>query len=373
MSSERAPDHARVRIVDELPLPTELVAALPLTDTIRAFIHDSRCTVARVLSGLDPRLLVIVGPCSIHDVPAALAYAEWLTDRRVALGDRLVIVMRVYVEKPRTRIGWKGLINDPALDHSFRMADGLRLARRLMLDINRMGVPTATEFVDPLTAPYLEDLVSWVAIGARTAESQVHRELASALPCPVGFKNGTSGDVRAAVNAVIAAREPHYCLGFASSGRPAVVVTGGNPHGHIVLRGGPRPNYDEASVRAAAALLEAEGLAARLMVDCSHGNCQGDYRRQLQVARDVVHQRRQSSVHVCGVMVESNLVAGSQRPAAGAPVSGLSVTDPCLGLDDTAAILSSLAGADDAVAAAIDGASSPTQPAGAAFERSSVA
>jgi 3-deoxy-7-phosphoheptulonate synthase len=336
-------DDVRIRDVQVITPPFELLEAVPVTDTIAETVCNARASISRILSGDDRRLLVVVGPCSIHDVGAALEYARIIQSFRRELGEHLHIVMRVYFEKPRTRGGWKGLINDPHLDGTYRINDGLTLARRLLFEINGMGVPTATEFVDPITPQYIGDLISWAAIGARTTESQVHRELASGLSCPVGFKNSTSGDVRVAVNAVVTANRPHHFLSVMKSGQAAIVSTTGNADCHVILRGGPRPNHDAASVAAAAALLAAEGVCARVMVDCSHGNCGDDYGRQISVAEEVVRQRESGSTHVCGVMVESNLIAGKQELGANRPlVPGLSITDPCLGIDDTAMLLEGL-------------------------------
>ncbi|HLG59854.1 MAG TPA: 3-deoxy-7-phosphoheptulonate synthase [Vicinamibacterales bacterium] len=353
-------DDARIRTVQEITVPAQLLHDVPVPRSVAEFVHGARGAISRILAGADPRLLVVVGPCSIHDVAATLEYARWI--RRVSreVGDALVIVMRVYLEKPRTRTGWKGLINDPRLDGTFHIDEGLALARRLLLQVNTLGVPTATEFVDPITPQYIGDLISWAAIGARTTESQVHRELASGLSCPVGFKNSTTGDVSVAVNAVIAARRAHHFLGVTKSGRAAIVSTTGNTDCHIILRGGPRPNYDGASVKAAVGQLMTEGVCPRVMVDCSHGNSAGDYRRQLLVASEIARRRRDGCEHVCGVMVESNLIAGRQPfVSGGRPVPGLSITDPCLGIEDTGALLKELAAAgrpvDDRSAVSIHG------------------
>jgi 3-deoxy-7-phosphoheptulonate synthase len=343
MNSQQCVADVRIRNVEELTPPVDLLREAPISSAIADLVCGARASISRILAGEDGRLLVVIGPCSVHDVPATLAYANWIREISSPLRESLLIVMRVYFEKPRTRGGWKGLINDPHLDGTFRINDGLKLARNLLLDINAMGVPTATEFVDPITPQYMGDLISWAAIGARTTESQVHRELASGLSCPVGFKNSTSGDVRVAVNAAIAASRPHHFLGVTKSGKAAILSTAGNADCHIILRGGARPNYDSASLGAAAALLEADGVCPRVMVDCSHGNCGGDYRRQLMVAQEVARQRSSGCPHICGLMVESNLIGGSQEFVAGAPLTpGLSITDPCLGTEDTAALLSGL-------------------------------
>jgi 3-deoxy-7-phosphoheptulonate synthase len=336
-------DDVRIESAQRLTLPIDLLREVPISRAVATGVCAARASIGRILRGDDARLLVVVGPCSVHDVAATLEYARHIRELSRQLSDSLLIVMRVYFEKPRTRGGWKGLINDPGLDGTFRINDGLRVARRLLLEINQSGVPTATEFVDPITPQYIGDLISWAAIGARSAESQVHRELASGLSCPVGFKNSTSGNVRVAVNAVVVASQPHRFLGVTKSGQAAVISTTGNTDCHLILRGGRRPNYDAESVEGAAALLAQDGVCPRVMVDCSHGNCDGDYRRQLVVAREVARQRRTGPQRICGVMVESNLLGGNQRLASGDPlVRGLSITDPCLGIDDTTTLLRSL-------------------------------
>jgi len=337
-------DEGRILDAQAIVTPIDLVRAQPLTHTVRALVRETRWSISRILAREDPRLLVVIGPCSIHDLASALEYARWLSEARARFRSRLLLVMRVYLEKPRTRVGWKGMVNDPRLDETCHIEHGLQLARQLLLDINSMGVPTATEFVHPVMPLYIGDLISWAAIGARTVESQVHRELASGLACPVGFKNGTSGDVGVALNAVLAASRPHRFIGLSALGRPARISTAGNPDCHVVLRGGVRPNYDEASINAVAALLASEGIRSPLVVDCSHGNCSGDYRRQALVAQELSRQRRDGGTHVCGVMVESHVIAGDQPLVAGTPpLAGVSVTDPCLGIDETTALLGCLA------------------------------
>jgi 3-deoxy-7-phosphoheptulonate synthase len=336
-------DDVRIMRLQALTPPQALIDELPASEAASELIYTTRASITRVLTGLDPRLLVIIGPCSIHHVASALQYAQWVREMRTRFGEALLIVMRVYFEKPRTRHGWKGLINDPDLDGSFRINHGLRLARRLLLDINALGVPAATEFVDPITPQYIGDLISWAAIGARTTESQVHRELASGLSCPVGFKNNTHGDVGVASDAVLAARRPHHFLSVTKSGTAAIVATTGNRACHVILRGGKRPNYDEGSVRAAAEALAAEGLEPRLLVDCSHGNCCGRHREQLVVAHDVMRQLGAGSHAISGLMVESNLRAGTQRGAPTPLIPEQSITDPCLGLEDSEMILAGLA------------------------------
>jgi 3-deoxy-7-phosphoheptulonate synthase len=345
--------------------PPELVMReLPSTDAIRGLIATTRTTIARILTGDDPRLLAIVGPCSIHSVDAALRYARWLAVMRTRFAPSLCVVMRAYVEKPRTRHGWKGLINDPDLDDRCDIERGVRLARQLLLDINALGLPTATEFVDPITAHYLGDLVSWVAIGARTTESPVHRQLASGLACPVGFKNSTQGDVRPAIDAVAAARQPQQFVSLTVAGTASIVASSGNRACHVVLRGGARSNCDEGSVTAVAEALVAEGLEARVLIDCSHGNCGGQSLRQLEAADEVVRQVRNGSYAICGVMVESNLRAGTQRGSPPPYVPEQSLTDPCLGLEDTEVLLARLAGAFHPVAGATrdTGAAMPQRP-----------
>ncbi|MGH8664876.1 MAG: 3-deoxy-7-phosphoheptulonate synthase, partial [Burkholderiales bacterium] len=287
-----------------------------------------------------------VGPCSIHDQAVALDYARRLAGEAKRLEADLLVVMRVYFEKPRTTVGWKGLINDPALDGTYRVNEGLRLARKLLIDINSLGLPTGQEFLDPITPQYLADLAAWGAIGARTTESQVHRELASGLSCPVGFKNGTDGNVRIAVDAIRAARHPHRFLGVTKAGRSAVVETTGNEDCHLILRGGKEPNYDAASVAAACAELAAAGQTPQVMVDASHGNSRKQYQLQVEVMAEVARQVAQAENRIVGAMVESNLVAGRQDLVAGKPLEyGISITDGCIAWEDTVRVLDMLAGA----------------------------
>lgn len=326
-----------------LPSPRLLRSRYALSATGEATVRRTRAAITKILSGDDPRLLVVVGPCSIHDADAALQYAEWLRDVSERYADRLLLVMRAYVEKARTRLGWKGLVHDPRLDGSERMDEGLAQARALLAAINDLGVPVATEFLEPVTPAYLADTVSWAAIGARTSESPVHRELASQLECPVGFKNTTAGDVAVAINAAVAARQGHRFVTLDDDGRAAIVTTHGNDATHIILRGGPRPNYDAASIAGAADALAVEGLPARLVVDCSHGNCGGDFRRQLDVATLLAEQIHAGSRAIAGVMIESHLVEGRQVLAPGEPlIVGQSITDPCLGPGQTLAALDRL-------------------------------
>jgi len=342
-------DDVRIEKIDVLVPPQEVVFELPIPPTIAELVFRTRHEIHRILEGRDNRILMIVGPCSVHDYAAAIDYAQWLTHVREQFSERILILMRVYFEKPRTITGWKGLINDPHLDGSFRINEGLRLARRLLIEINGMNLPTASEFVDLLAPQYVGDLISWAAIGARTTESQVHRELASGLSCAVGFKNNTQGDVEVAVNAVLSARHPHHFLSVTKSGAAAIVSTSGNPDCHVVLRGGPVPNYEQAAVERAAMQLLSKGLHSRLMIDCSHGNCGGDFRRQLQVAQSVRFQLDNGSRHILGLMAESNLIEGKQEYVPGSPlVYGQSITDPCIGLQDTIRLLGMIAGSSRA-------------------------
>jgi len=337
-------DDLRVREIDELVSPQGLLAELPATAAVSAVARNARQVIHRILHGADDRLLVVVGPCSIHDPEAALEYARRLLEESRRVKSALYPVMRVYFEKPRTTVGWKGLINDPGLDETFRVNDGLRLARKLLLDINALGLPTGQEFLDPITPQYLADLASWGAIGARTTESQVHRELASGLSCPVGFKNGTDGNVKIAVDAIRAARHPHRFLGVTKAGRSAVVETTGNEDCHLILRGGKEPNYDTASVAAACAELAAAGQPPQVMVDASHANSRKEYRLQLDVMTDVAGQVTSAASRIFGVMLESNLNEGRQDLGAAKPLQyGVSVTDGCIGWEDTVRVLDTLA------------------------------
>jgi len=298
------------------------------------------------LAGADDRVIAVVGPCSIHDQAAALEYARRLAAEAKRLESDLMLVMRVYFEKPRTTVGWKGLINDPALDGTYRVNEGLHLARKLLIEINSLGLPTGQEFLDPITPQYLADLAAWGAIGARTTESQVHRELASGLSCPIGFKNGTDGNVRIAVDAIRAARHPHRFLGVTRAGRSAVVETTGNEDCHLILRGGKEPNYDAASVTAACAELAAAGQTPQVMIDASHGNSRKQYELQVEVVTEIARQVAQAENRIVGAMVESNLVAGRQDLVAGKPLEyGVSITDGCIGWEDTLRVLELLAGA----------------------------
>ncbi|GLK64512.1 3-deoxy-7-phosphoheptulonate synthase (plasmid) [Paracoccus kondratievae] len=328
-----------------LPEPAALAAALPRDEAISRTVADSRAAIRAILSGQDERLLVIAGPCSIHDTKAALDYAARLAELRRALGDRLEIVMRVYFEKPRTTVGWKGLINDPHLDGSDRIEDGLPMARRLLLDINRMGLPAATEFLDPILPQYLADLIAWGAIGARTTESQIHRQLASGLSCPVGFKNGTDGGVQVALDAIRSAARPHSFPAITAEGRAAIATTTGNDACHVVLRGGhDGPNYSTAHVAQVAEAARRAGIDPGIVIDASHANSSKDPARQIEVSADVAAQIRGGEHRIRGLMLESNLVAGRQDLVPGAPpVYGQSITDGCLGWEESRTLLIDLA------------------------------
>ena len=337
-------DDVRIDGINDLISPNEIIARHPVPETTAALIEATRSRIAKIMRGEDPRLLVVIGPCSIHDADAALEYAEKLMHVRTQYADKLEVVMRTYFEKPRTSLGWKGYINDPFLDGSFKINEGLALARELLLSINNMGLPTAGEFLDAITPQYVADLMSWGAIGARTTESQVHRQLASGLSCPVGFKNGTEGNVQIAVDAINAAAASHHFLSVTKTGTAAIVKTAGNPDCHLILRGGLKPNYDAASVREAELLLENAGLTSGLMVDCSHANSQKDHAKQIGVCQSIVDQRRDRASAIRGVMIESHLVGGNQP--IGSPDTltyGKSITDACLGWADSEMLLEALA------------------------------
>lgn len=339
-----------LHVVATAPLvtPTELKQELPISERVADTVASTRDGIRAILQGQDPRLLVVVGPCSIHDVDAARDYAKHLLKAREEFTDRLLIVMRVYFEKPRTTTGWKGLINDPHLDGSHDMATGLHLARKLLLDLAESGLPSATEMLDPITPQYLAELVTWTGIGARTSESQTHREMASGLSMPVGFKNSTDGSIAPAVNAMSAALHSHRFLGIDGEGKVSIVSTTGNPDCHLVLRGGSNaPNYDAESVEIAAKVLQQSNLCTRIMVDCSHGNTQKDYRKQPLALASVASQIRTGSRHLMGVMIESNLVAGKQTfPVPRHQlVYGQSITDPCVDFPTTLTMLRELADA----------------------------
>jgi len=337
-------DDLRISNVRALIAPQLLAEQLPVDATALATVGAARQAIHRVLHGADDRLVAVVGPCSIHDEAAAIEYAKRLAAESRRLEGELLLVMRVYFEKPRTTVGWKGFINDPHLDGSFAMNEGLRLARRLLLDINRLGLPCGTEFLDLLSPQYISDLIAWGAIGARTTESQSHRQLASGLSCPVGFKNGTDGSVRVAVDALRAAAAPHAFMGMTKTGQAAIFETIGNEDCHVILRGGKAPNYDAASVEAASRELAAAGLAPHLMVDFSHANSSKQYQRQVDVGRDIAAQLAAGEDRIMGVMVESHLNPGRQDLVAGQPLAhGVSITDACIGWDDTVRLLDVLA------------------------------
>jgi 3-deoxy-7-phosphoheptulonate synthase len=337
-------DDLRIREIKELAPPSHVLREFSITEKAAKNVVETRQQIHRILHGADDRLLVIIGPCSIHDVKAANEYAARLADARSRLGRDLLIAMRVYFEKPRTTVGWKGLINDPRLDGSFSINEGLRVARQLLLDLNEMEVPVGCEFLDMITPQYIADLVSWGAIGARTTESQVHRELASGLSCPVGFKNGTDGNIKIAVDAIRAAQAPHHFLSVTKGGHSAIVSTTGNEDCHIILRGGRQPNYDAASVDAASKGLAEAGIPARLMIDFSHGNSSKNPQKQLDVGRDIAQQLATGEQRIFGVMMESHLKGGRQDLVPGKPLQyGVSITDGCVGWEESRALLDELA------------------------------
>ena len=333
-------DDVRIDAVTELLPPIAHLYELPISDEAEKLVVQTRQEIADLVHGKDNRLLVIVGPCSIHDPAAAVEYAQRLLPLRRQYEKELLVVMRVYFEKPRTTVGWKGLINDPHLDGSFDINFGLRQARQLLLQLNNMGMPASTEFLDMITPQYYADLISWGAIGARTTESQVHRELSSGLSCPVGFKNGTDGNLKIAIDAIGAASHPHHFLSVTKAGHSAIVHTRGNPDCHVILRGGKEPNYSAEHVQAASEQLVKAGVTPKLMVDCSHANSRKDFRRQMEVAQDVAAQIRAGEQNIMGVMVESHLVEGRQDKPE---VYGQSITDACIGWDETEEMLALLA------------------------------
>ncbi len=337
-------DDVRIIEIKELTPPSVLLEKLEPSKATTDRIVKTRSEIHRILHSANDRLLVVVGPCSIHDYDAGIEYAKRLLTQHHKHINELLIVMRVYFEKPRTTVGWKGLINDPHLDGSFDINEGLDLARRFLLEVNELGVPAATEFLDTITPQYTADLVSWGAIGARTTESQIHRELSSGLSCPVGFKNGTDGNIKIAVDAIKAAASPHHFLSVTKEGRSAIISTTGNEDCHVILRGGKTPNYDAASVAAAAEELAAAGLNAKVMVDCSHANSQRQYKLQKQVAASVAEQVIDGDDRIIGLMIESHLHEGRQDHTPGCALEyGKSITDACLGWDDTVEILDMLA------------------------------
>ena len=337
-------DDLRITEIKELVPPSHVLREFALSETAAQTTFDARQAIHRILHGADDRLLVIMGPCSIHDVKAAKEYAARLTEAKDRLASDLLVVMRVYFEKPRTTVGWKGLINDPFLDGSFRINEGLRIGRQLLLELNETGMPVGCEFLDMITPQYLADLVSWGAIGARTTESQIHRELASGLSCPVGFKNGTDGNTRIAVDAIRAAQAPHHFLSVTKGGHSAIVSTSGNEDCHVILRGGKTTNYDAASVDAAARELAAAGVPARLMIDFSHANSSKNPQKQVDVGHDVGRQIGGGEDRIFGVMVESHLKPGRQDLLPGKELTyGQSITDGCIGWEDSRALLDYLA------------------------------
>ena len=342
MSQNHLTDDVRINSLTELLPPIAHLYELPISEAAAELVVSTRKAIADILHHGDKRLLVIIGPCSIHDPAAALEYAQKLLPLKKQYEKELLIVMRVYFEKPRTTVGWKGLINAPHLDGTFDINYGLRQARQLLLTLNDIGMPASTEFLDMITPQYYADLISWGAIGARTTESQVHRELASGLSCPVGFKNGTDGNLKIAIDAIGAASHPHHFLSVTKTGHSAIVHTNGNPDCHVILRGGKEPNYSSSHVQAAREQLAKAGLDAKLMIDCSHANSNKDYTRQIIVAQDIAAQLKNGEDAIMGVMVESHLVEGRQdKPET----YGQSITDACIGWDTTEALLALLADA----------------------------
>ena len=339
-------DDLRIREIKELSPPAHVIREFACTPEISKTVYGARRAIHNVLHGADDRLVVVIGPCSIHNPDAAREYAELLKVQRDRFAEDLEIVMRVYFEKPRTTVGWKGLINDPGLDGSFNINQGLRTARELLMDINALGLPAGCEFLDMITPQYIADFVSWGAIGARTTESQVHRELASGLSCPVGFKNGTDGNIKIAIDAIKAASQPHHFLSVTKGGHSAIVSTVGNEDCHLILRGGKLPNYDAQSVEEASTTIAKAGLPARIMIDASHANSNKDYRNQPAVIDDVCIQAESGDERIFGVMIESNLVGGRQDLVAGQPlVYGQSITDGCVDWDSSVKMLERLAAA----------------------------
>jgi 3-deoxy-7-phosphoheptulonate synthase len=355
-STERTSQTDDLRIVDVTPLPPpeHLIRFFPIAGTVvETLVAKTRASIRRILQRHDDRLLVIMGPCSIHDPVAAVEYARRLKAEREHYAGTLEVVMRVYFEKPRTTVGWKGLINDPYLDETYRIDEGLRIGRQLLLEINRLGMPAGSEFLDVISPQYLGDLIAWGAIGARTTESQVHRELASGISAPIGFKNGTDGNIRIAIDAIQAAARPHHFLSVHKNGQVAIVETRGNTDCHVILRGGKTPNFDAAHVASACREIEAAKLDCALMIDCSHANCGKDHLRQLDVVRDLAAQLAHGSRCIVGAMVESHLHGGAQKFRAGKDnpaqlAYGQSITDPCLGWEDSQAVLQTLSEAVEA-------------------------
>ena len=340
----RQTDDLRIKNITEVDSPATVHALYPITDKAAQTTADARDAIHKILHGEDDRLLVIIGPCSVHDPQAAIDYAKKLLVVRERLKGELEIVMRVYFEKPRTTVGWKGLINDPHLNETFAINEGLKRGRKLLLDVNEMGLPAGTEFLDLISPQYISDLISWGAIGARTTESQGHRELASGLSCPVGFKNGTDGTIRIAVDAIRAAERPHVFMSLTKAGHSAIFSTGGNDDTHIILRGGIRPNYDQESVAEAAEEMQNAGLRPNLMIDFSHANSRKQHEKQIDVARDVASQIRPGNHNIIGVMIESHLVGGRQDLVPGKELLyGQSITDACICWEDSEPVLEQLA------------------------------
>lgn len=337
-------NNVRIARINSVDSPKQVSHEFPLNETTALLVEQTRQEIHEILFGRDDRLIVVVGPCSIHDPVAAIEYARNLLTVRESLAKHLLVVMRLYFEKPRTRTGWKGLINDPNLDGTFDINKGVRLARKLLLDLNELGMPGGTEFLDIVTGQYYADLISWGAIGARTTESQVHRELASGLSCPVGFKNGTDGNLAIACDAIFAANEPHIFLSPANTGKTSIFTTKGNADTHVILRGGKAPNYNKEYVEEASMILKQNGLAPRIMIDLSHGNSQKQYLKQIDVGQDVASQIAGGDRDIMGVMIESHLVAGSQKLQNHTPLQyGQSITDACLSFGDTKPLLHLLA------------------------------
>ena len=344
MTNKYQTDDLRITDIQNVATPQMVLDEYPASDTAAKVTYEARQQIQNVIDGKDDRLVVITGPCSIHDTEAALEVAGRIAELRERFSDDLIVVMRTYFEKPRTTVGWKGLINDPDLNDSFEINKGLRVARKLILDINTLGVPVATEYLDIITPQYIADLISWGAIGARTTESQIHRELASGLSCPVGFKNGTKGNLQIAVDAIGASVRSHHFLSLTKNGQSAIYNTSGNPYCHIILRGGSEPNYSREHVTQTAGLLEKAGLPQMIMIDFSHANSRKDPARQMDVCSDVGHQIADGDQRIFGVMIESNLVAGRQDLTPDKPmVYGQSITDACVGWADNVRLLEQLA------------------------------
>lgn len=342
-------DDVRINRVKELLPPIAVLEKFPATETAATTTYQARKAISNILNDKDDRLLVVIGPCSIHDTEAALDYGKKLKVLRDELGDRLEIVMRVYFEKPRTTVGWKGLVNDPYLNDTYKLNDGVRIGRKLLLDLTDMGMPTAGEFLDMITPQYIADLISWGAIGARTTESQVHRELSSGLSCPVGFKNGTDGNIKIATDAIRSAEASHHFLSVTKYGHSAIIETAGNPDCHIILRGGKEPNYSAEHVEVTKSQLAASGLPQKVMIDFSHANSSKQFQRQMVVATDIAEQMANGEDAIFGVMIESHLVEGRQDLVDGkAACYGQSITDACIGWDDTEKVLQQLADAVEA-------------------------